>query len=702
MKIINNINLLNSPIQLKSNNIYKNKSASDNKPINNKELLTVPYNINYATFTFKMNQRANILLKNSDKLNCAYSGKKLISPYISGEIFKILDKKTSAKSAVDFLNKYAQNGYLHSLESEIFNIFKSQCEENNDFKTILQKMYPSAKSNLSKKYLSEYKRILKRIKCFSENLKSAAMPITQQSLKEIKNGNFDKYSLLKNLDELAVDNSEQKLINEIGEIIFNLPDENNNLDAFIVKNAKLSHRKIAQKLLQPAIADIDNITIQENENKERLSNYLLVSKKSLKQKHNLSLSQYLKFGNGYRTKYSIQDYLYNLRDLTKNKKSNLYKKTNYIKLLAENLCEEAPELTNFIEKFAARKELTKINHINKVNQSANPKHINSEMTHGMGFMFGFADDMCCAFTRKPLISPQKAEKIYKQLAQKTNSESAIKFLTQFQNKNYLHEIENQVFEILKENANKSNDFHIILQNLKHESSKKLIPIQKKVLFNAKKFIPNLPENLKTQVNNLFDNTLYILNNGNFHKERFITNLKRINLKENNQNLEKIIEICSELPSTQNNVDAFITDNAWRSHYEIAKNLLNSSVAKVKFIIPPKKGGNDKLGNYILISSKCNNELGTNSLTNYIKQNDSATVKQNLQKYINDLITQVNDKSSVLHNKKWYPIAVLNALKEESSELKSISVNVTRLNHKAKAPCQNNIRQVNRKHCNNHF
>lgn len=702
MKIINNINLLNSPIQLKSNNICKNKRVSDNKPIDNKELLTVPFNINYATFTFKMNQRANILLKNSDKLNCAYSGKKLISPYISGEIFKILDKKTSAKSAVDFLDKYAQNGYLHSLESEIFNIFKSQCEENNDFKIILQKMYPSAKSNLSKKYLSEYKRILKRIKCFSENLKSAAMPITQQSLKEIKNGNFDKYSLLKNLDELAVDNSEQKLINEIGEIIFNLPDENNNLDAFIVKNAKLSHRKIAQKLLQPAIADIDNITIQENENKERLSNYLLVSKKSLKQKHNLSLSQYLKFGNGYRTKYSIQDYLYNLRDLTKNKKSNLYKKTNYIKLLAENLCEEAPELTNSIEKFVARKELTKINHINKVNQSANPKHINSEMTHGMGFMFGFADDMCCAFTRKPLISPQKAEKIYKQLAQKTNSESAIKFLTQFQNKNYLHEIENQVFEILKENANKSNDFHIILQNLKHESSKKLIPIQKKVLFNAKKFIPNLPENLKTQVNSLFDNTLYILNNGNFHKERFITNLKRINLKENNQNLEKIIEICSELPSTQNNVDAFITDNAWRSHYEIAKNLLNSSVAKVKFIIPPKKGGNDKLGNYILISSKCNNELGTNSLTNYIKQNDSATVKQNLQKYINDLITQVNDKSSVLHNKKWYPIAVLNALKEESSELKSISVNVTRLNHKAKAPCQNNIRQVNRKHCNNHF
>ena len=264
MKIINNINLLNSPIQLKSNNIYKNKSVSDNKPINNKELLTVPYNINYATFTFKMNQRANILLKNSDKLNCAYSGKKLISPYISGEIFKILDKKTSAKSAVNFLDKYAQNGYLHSLESKIFNIFKSQCEENNDFKTILQKMYPSAKSNLSKKYLSEYKRILKRIKCFSENLKSAAMPITQQSLKEIKNGNFDKYSLLKNLDELAVDNSEQKLINEIGEIIFNLPDENNNLDAFIVKNAKLSHRKIAQKLLQQSIADVDNITIQES------------------------------------------------------------------------------------------------------------------------------------------------------------------------------------------------------------------------------------------------------------------------------------------------------------------------------------------------------------------------------------------------------------------------------------------------------
>ena len=123
MKIINNINLLNSPIQLKSNNIYKNKSVSDNKPINNKELLTVPYNINYATFTFKMNQRANILLKNSDKLNCAYSGKKLISPYISGEIFKILDKKTSAKSAVNFLDKYAQNGYLHSLESKIFNIF---------------------------------------------------------------------------------------------------------------------------------------------------------------------------------------------------------------------------------------------------------------------------------------------------------------------------------------------------------------------------------------------------------------------------------------------------------------------------------------------------------------------------------------------------------------------------------------------------
>ena len=41
------------------------------------------------------------------------------------EIFKIIDKKTSAKSAVNFLDKYAQNGYLHSLESKIFNIFKS-------------------------------------------------------------------------------------------------------------------------------------------------------------------------------------------------------------------------------------------------------------------------------------------------------------------------------------------------------------------------------------------------------------------------------------------------------------------------------------------------------------------------------------------------------------------------------------------------
>ena len=96
MKIINNINLLNSPIQLKSNNIYKNKSVSDNKPINNKELLTVPYNINYATFTFKMNQRANILLKNSDKTMAELS---------ENEKNKLSHRAKALEKVLEYINK---------------------------------------------------------------------------------------------------------------------------------------------------------------------------------------------------------------------------------------------------------------------------------------------------------------------------------------------------------------------------------------------------------------------------------------------------------------------------------------------------------------------------------------------------------------------------------------------------------------------
>ena len=113
------------------------------------------------------------------------------------------------------------------------------------------------------------------------------------------------------------------------------------------------------------------------------------------------------------------------------------------------------------------------------------------------------------------------------------------------------------------------------------------------------------------------------------------------------------------------MDAFIVKYSKESHNNIAKRLISTAVGSIEHIKPQFRNGEDKLSNYLLVSAAYNNNRQSMPLSEYIMLNGDLNIEQNLQKYMNDVIKEVNNPKSPFSLRSYYPESIKRAVETET-------------------------------------
>ena len=137
-------------------------------------------------------------------------------------------------------------------------------------------------------------------------------------------------------------------------------------------------------------------------------------------------------------------------------------------------------------------------------------------------------------------------------------------------------------------------------------------------------------------------------------------------------LEKLYE---SLPESKYDFDAFVVKYGQpnKSNKEIARNIIQPSMATVEHIKTVKHGGKNDLRNFMLATDIKNSERSDDNLATYARKHPE--IKQYCQWYTDDIIGLI--KEGKMKGYEWYPYALKETLKNESAG--EIVIDVSELN-----------------------
>ena len=122
----------------------------------------------------------------------------------------------------------------------------------------------------------------------------------------------------------------------------------------------------------------------------------------------------------------------------------------------------------------------------------------------------------------------------------------------------------------------------------------------------------------------------------FERKSFIHELEKITRKLKDKHLiQQLDEEARRLPTSKDNVSAFIVKYGNNSNEKILSNLLIGGVCSIDHLIAKKNGGKNKLYNYGLTSIETNRKKANILFSKWVKNHPE--IKQNCQKYIDRLI-----------------------------------------------------------------
>lgn len=277
-----------------------------------------------------------------------------------------------------------------------------------------------------------------------------------------------------------------------------------------------------------------------------------------------------------------------------------------------------------------------------------------------------SDKFLCAYSRKPMISPYEIKTIYAKLAKKPNTISAVNCLQMYED--YMHDVETTVFNVFKDYPNKGKKtFQDILQENYQDSLEDLKQKELNILNGKNDLIDSLPDGIKKHLTDIRNDAAEKINDGTFKRKALLSQIKDIKTGgENSEILNEIFKHWYTMPRSYMDYSAFVVKYAAYPHDAIAQRLLSTAVATIEHIKPAAKGGQDNLGNYLLVSKLFNNDKDTLSLEEYIELNPELDIKHNLQRYIDDAVNEIKSGKSVLSCKNWYPKSIAQTIAEETN------------------------------------
>ena len=294
------------------------------------------YPANYNNLTFTAKSDAKILLENANNLVCAYSGKKMLSPYEVRGIYSKLRKRQNAASMVLFLQNY--ESYMHKTELEVFNLLKgAKDKENKDFKEILSEHVIEAHRNLKGKQVAIMESTNDLVNMLSDDTRDEVIAIKDNAIERINDFGFSRKYTLRELRNLSAKGNDKKIINEIFKAWHKLPNSKTDSDAFIKKYFFADHFTIAKSLLSSSVATIEHIKPSSKGGANKLENYMLVSSKYNALRDSLPLNMFNEIYPELKIENNLQRYMNVLIHAINTKNIDFIRYDNYPELLKESI-----------------------------------------------------------------------------------------------------------------------------------------------------------------------------------------------------------------------------------------------------------------------------------------------------------------------------------------------------------------------------
>ena len=180
----------------------------------------------------------------------------------------------------------------------------------------------------------------------------------------------------------------------------------------------------------------------------------------------------------------------------------------------------------------------------------------------------------------------------------------------------------------------------IKKKLIHQMKPEILKRNSSNISEFKKIFDASPLRNNKDIINLIDNTSAKIHGfpsfANFERKSFIHELKKITRKLKNKKFaEEFTKTSLELPTSKDNISAFIVKFYNSDNSKIGTNIIASGTCSIDHIIAKKNGGANKLANYGLCSNEINRQKTDIYFEDWVKTHPET--KNNCQKYVNRLI-----------------------------------------------------------------
>ncbi|MBR2525710.1 hypothetical protein IKE67_04525 [bacterium] len=247
------------------------------------------------------------------------------------------------------------------------------------------------------------------------------------------------------------------------------------------------------------------------------------------------------------------------------------------------------------------------------------------------------------------------------------SKEAVKTLDKYEK--HMRPIEKECFNLLKGWSEEKPDanFRDLLRENKAPQLAKLQEKQNTILDTVNEISKQLSEKEQQEIQKVTDLTRKLVASDDkeikFKRKSFIKDVEKLEPQISNKEVyAQIHQEAEKMPTSQNDVSAFVVKYSERSHKEIGERLVKLSVGTIEHIHPRSEGGRNVPGNYMLECGGCNHERQSIPLGDWVDAHPE--MKENSQKYIDEVIKRIN--KGEMKGFSFYPEAVAKTLYHESN------------------------------------
>lgn len=319
---------------------------SDSLPEDGLTLAHFP-NVSFGKARIKrINPDAQLLLRYSKHLKCAYSGLPMIAPWEAQSMYNKLLKKPNAQAAINFLQPYRE--IMHDVEKSALDLFASADNKNSrTFKDILNENKGEALERLRTKQVAVLTSADKIIEEMEPETASQVAALRDRAISQTHGNDFVRKNILKYLEEIKTLNyDDAERIQDIYALWYKLPNSSSDLDAFIVQYSKESHDVIAKRLITPSVATIEHVKPENEGGKDKLGNYLLVSAEFNNNRQSLPLHKYIALNPEMKISENLQGYLNSIAVLMSDSKQEISNHGYYPERLKDTVAKETRQQVN--------------------------------------------------------------------------------------------------------------------------------------------------------------------------------------------------------------------------------------------------------------------------------------------------------------------------------------------------------------------